>query len=73
MDDLLAAFESQTAMSSAYRASTQVRTGCGDQSHIVLHQDNLGTRHDMGEEDLVVLDTEAQRVLYEILKQRFAD
>jgi hypothetical protein len=54
--------------------TTRIGMGFNKASHCVcLYQENGDERDELDEDDMVVLDVEAQRTLYTILKARFED
>lgn len=66
---LLAEFHSVTANGPT---ATRIATGFDEVQHcLCIHQDDMGSRSELDEDDMVVLDIQAQHTLYLILKNRF--
>jgi hypothetical protein len=68
---LLASFPSVTAHGPASTLVTKAYFG--DESALTIHQDNQGARDFENDDDMVVLDRQAQHTLYIILKARFEE
>lgn len=66
---LIASFHSVTANGPTF---TRIAKGFHEVEHcLCIHQEDLGGRSELDEDDMVVLDTQAQHTLYIILKARF--
>ena len=54
-------------------AQTDVFESQYDKRLLTITQENLGSRSACDEDDMIVLDVDAQRQLYRILKERLGD
>lgn len=64
-------FSMSSQSATGEKAWTTAYPALGDASILCIEQENLDTRSHIQDDDMVVLDHDAQRALYEYLKEKF--